>query len=389
MSVKHSQNSETTLGEVLSFKYGKALPERERRAGDVPVYGSNGNVGFHSAALIHGPAIIVGRKGSVGEVHLCDGPCWPIDTTYFVDEFGNNVATFWYWYLKFLKLGQLNRATAIPGLNREDAYRLRVLVPEPQEQRRLVSRIEGILRHTTTTRDEITHCNTLLERCKRAIRLIAWGDMGGEPALPAEWKWTTIEEICEEIVDCPHSTPKWADQGEICIRTTNFRPGKLDLSEVRYVSLGTYKERISRQEPQSGDIVYSREGGILGIACQIPPQVKLCLGQRMMLMRADPKKYSGTLLMHVLNSTPILDRVRELTGGSASPHLNVGDIKKFQIPLPPRDKQDRIVKRIEHCIAICDGVEDQLMRAAALADRLDDATLAKAFSGDRKQMLGE
>ncbi len=57
-----------------------------------------------------------------------------------------------------------------------------------------------------------------------------------ESDLPEQWAWASPDELCDSIVDCPHSTPKWADEGEICLRTTNFRPGALDLTVVRFVS---------------------------------------------------------------------------------------------------------------------------------------------------------
>ena len=52
------------LGNVISLEYGKSLPANSRLEGDVPVYGSNGQTGWHNEALIQGPSLIVGRKGS-------------------------------------------------------------------------------------------------------------------------------------------------------------------------------------------------------------------------------------------------------------------------------------------------------------------------------------
>ncbi|MAI45526.1 MAG: hypothetical protein CBC34_006190 [Hyphomicrobiaceae bacterium TMED74] len=70
-----------TLGELLPLEYGKALPSRKRNSnGQFSVYGSSGIVGTHTAAVVSEPAIIVGRKGSAGRVHLSKDPCWPIDT---------------------------------------------------------------------------------------------------------------------------------------------------------------------------------------------------------------------------------------------------------------------------------------------------------------------
>ena len=68
-----------SLGEILPLEYGKALPERLRDpTGKVAVYGSSGRVGWHTAAMIAGPTLIVGRKGSAGAVFYCNEDCWPI-----------------------------------------------------------------------------------------------------------------------------------------------------------------------------------------------------------------------------------------------------------------------------------------------------------------------
>src|SRR5262249_42409102 len=125
----------------------------------------------------------------------------------------------------------------------------------------------------------------LLEPLLPARRRQCDRDENTLPELPDEWTWITADTISSAIVDCPHSTPRWTDSGRVCLRTTNFHPGKLDLAEVRFVSEATYQDRIQRLEPKAGDVVYSREGGILGIACIIPPGVTVCLGQRMMLFR--------------------------------------------------------------------------------------------------------
>src|SRR5690349_17347948 len=76
--------AEVTLGEIISLEYGRSLPEKTRRPGSIPVYGSNGVVGWHDEALVPTGGIIVGRKGTAGSVTVSCDPFWPIDTTYFV-----------------------------------------------------------------------------------------------------------------------------------------------------------------------------------------------------------------------------------------------------------------------------------------------------------------
>jgi len=74
----------TTIGNVLELSYGKALKAADRKGGPVAVVGSSDVVGWHDEELTPGPAIVVGRKGNVGNVIWVPGPCWPIDTTYYV-----------------------------------------------------------------------------------------------------------------------------------------------------------------------------------------------------------------------------------------------------------------------------------------------------------------
>src|ERR1035441_9208139 len=102
------------LGEVCEFVYGAALKEENRHGGKVPVYGSNGVVGWHDKALTRGATIVIGRKGSIGEVHWSNGPCFPIDTTYYVQKTERPCDLRWLYYsLLKLDLTRLNKSAAV------------------------------------------------------------------------------------------------------------------------------------------------------------------------------------------------------------------------------------------------------------------------------------
>ena len=119
----------TKLGEFAPFVYGKGLPQSKRIAGDIPVYGSNGIVGTHSESFVKEPAVIIGRKGSVGEVHLSKGPSWPIDTAFFALSSRDVDLNFLYYLLKTLPITS-NSDSAVPGLNRDFAHSLEIRVPD-------------------------------------------------------------------------------------------------------------------------------------------------------------------------------------------------------------------------------------------------------------------
>ena len=134
-----------TLGEFAPFTYGKGLPVGKRNPlGTIPVFGSNGIVGYHDSSLTEGPTIIIGRKGTVGAVHYSPIPCWPIDTTFFITGNDSALTRFKYYALSVLGLEHMNSDSAVPGLNRSDAHARTLLLPEESEQR-AIAHILGTL----------------------------------------------------------------------------------------------------------------------------------------------------------------------------------------------------------------------------------------------------
>ena len=116
------------LAELVELAYGKSLPAKSRVSGNVRVYGSGGVTGTHNAALIDGPAVIVGRKGTVGSLYWEDGPAFPIDTVFYVvPRIGSML--FSYHALSFQPLRDMNTDAAVPGLNRNNVYRLEFTMP--------------------------------------------------------------------------------------------------------------------------------------------------------------------------------------------------------------------------------------------------------------------
>jgi type I restriction enzyme, S subunit len=197
--------------------------------------------------------------------------------------------------------------------------------------------------------------------------------------IPKGWQWCRIAEATLTIVDCPHSTPQWTMSGITCVKTSQFRRFHLDLSSRFYVSHQTYGERVDRLVPKPGDILYSREGSILGIACRIPVGEELCLGQRMMLLRAhDPSTSAFIELM--LNSPHVTKIADESTLGGCSPHVNVGEIKAFVIPLPPLAEQAAIVERVEALMTTCRALEAEIEHSRTQAAHLLQAVLKEAFA---------
>lgn len=159
--------------------------------------------------------------------------------------------------------------------------------------------------------------------------------------IPESWDVTTVASLCSHIVDCLHLTPEYTDDGPYVIRSSDVVAGRLIFSSTRHVSDETYAHRIGRLTPEPGDVLYVREGARFGIAAPVPDGVELCLGQRMLHLRADSHVHPGYLLC-LMNSPIVVERAKADVGGSASPHVNIGSIRKFMVPCPPREEQQEI-----------------------------------------------
>ena len=118
------------VGELMDLRYGKSLRAQDRQPGSVPVYGSNGQVGWHDTPLVSGSGIVVGRKGNPGTVSWVQGDFFPIDTSFYVRP-KRDTADLHYLYHALARLGlpSLSADSAVPGLNRESACHARLLKP--------------------------------------------------------------------------------------------------------------------------------------------------------------------------------------------------------------------------------------------------------------------
>ncbi|HBR2808465.1 TPA: restriction endonuclease subunit S, partial [Klebsiella pneumoniae] len=121
--------SSQRMSNIATLHYGKALKKTERIDGPYPVYGSGGVTGSHNGYLVEGPGIIVGRKGSIGTIYWEDGKFHPIDTVYYVATKEEIPLSYLYYLMKTLNLPSMNTDAAVPGLNRDNVYRLEVLKP--------------------------------------------------------------------------------------------------------------------------------------------------------------------------------------------------------------------------------------------------------------------
>jgi type I restriction enzyme S subunit len=200
------------------------------------------------------------------------------------------------------------------------------------------------------------------------------------PGSPEGWCWATVEQVSQCIVDCLHSTPKFKESGFLCIDTNCIKPGRIVFEKVRYVDEDTFIERNRRMKPKENDVMFSREGALLGVSVRVPSNLEFCLGQRMMIFRLD-QCIDASFYEKVLNSSVFRSQYLHEITGSASPHLNIQDIRRFMIPLPPFVEQQIVVEEVERRLSIVEKLESVTEANLKRAERLRQSILKEAFLG--------
>jgi type I restriction enzyme S subunit len=160
--------------------------------------------------------------------------------------------------------------------------------------------------------------------------------------LPSTWQWMRLDDACLGIFDCPHSTPKLTSDGPYVVRSQDILSGTFRKEAAAHVSEETYLDRISRAEPSFGDLLYSREGTYFGIAAEVPQNTKVCLGQRIVLIRPNPQRLHFRFLKYWLNSYVLALHVYGHRDGTVAERLNLPTIRGLPIPVPPLDQQEAI-----------------------------------------------
>lgn len=191
-------------------------------------------------------------------------------------------------------------------------------------------------------------------------------------------------DLCESIIDCPHSTPiKSSTKTDYpCIRTSELGMGIIIWPSMQYVSKDEYQKRIGRLTPRYEDIVYGREGTI-GNAIMIPKDYHFCLGQRTTLFRPNKSIVNPQYLLYCVISPFVYKQAMEKNTGCGVAHVNVADIKQFKIPMGRTIKeQQSIVFKLDEISNNCSALQDNYTQTIALCDDLKQALLRKAFSGE-------
>jgi type I restriction enzyme S subunit len=359
------------------------LPKSKVKAGDglqegkYPFYASSENQTKYLDEYQHEPGCLVFGTGGKASVHFTttrfatSTDCITIHPKPKANIDAGYVFQFFKGNMQVLETGF--KGAGLKHISK--AYLSDIQIPHPEEignQKRiahLLGKVEWLI---AQRKQHLQQLDALL----KSIFL----EMFGDPVRNAKgWETAEIEKFCEEVIDCPHSTPIYSVErsGYYCVRSGDIVAGYLDLSKTLHVGRDVYEARIKRYTPQIGDIVYSREGGRLGNAARILGHESICLGQRIMLFKVNEEN-NVDFLWALLESRSFKTKLQGMVGGGGAPRVNIKDLIKITVIQPPNDIQiqfSRITARI-------DQIKSHYQRSLTDMEQLYGALSQKAFKGE-------
>lgn len=152
-----------------------------------------------------------------------------------------------------------------------------------------------------------------------------------------------IHELCK-IIDCEHKTAPYVEESEfLVVRTSNVRNGQLVMEDMKFTTEEGFVEWTQRAIPEYGDVLFTREAPA-GESCLVPQDKKICMGQRMVLLRPNRETVDPLFLSLILATEKCKFDIYRLSIGSTVSRINISDIKNLKVASPPLPEQQKIAQ---------------------------------------------
>ena len=331
------------LGDSCVIEYGTRVVQKKDGGTIYPVYGGGGET-FRMDKYNRENCLVVARFAmSRTCVRYVKGKFFLNDSGLSINAGKELLQSYLNHHILHLNddIYNLGKGAAQRNLDVNSFRNLIIAIPPLSTQLSIVSELDKINELIRLKKEQLKDYENLAQSI--------FYEMFGDPVVNEKgWEERTMQDLCVNIVDCPHSTPKKVDYitDYPCIRTSELRGGSISWATMQYLDEDEYNIRIARLKPEAGDIVFGREGTI-GDAVILPLGYNFSLGQRTMLLRADTSIVSNIFLHRIILSDWIKHQIEYVNVSSTVAHVNIKDFKKFTVPLPPLPLQQLFAQRIK------------------------------------------
>jgi type I restriction enzyme S subunit len=363
------------LSQVLKLEYGKALPDVDRDIdGLYAAYGANGEKSRTNKFLYDKPSIIVGRKGSAGELTFVKNKFWALDVTYYVTHNENESdLTYLYYALKTKNLTSYARGVK-PGINRNDVYELEIPLPPLATQQKIVAKLDAIFVEI----DKATAAAEANSKNAEALfhsYLTQVFELGGEG-----WITTVLDKVCKvDRGSSPRPIKEYFTEGDEGVNwikigdteeggkyifSTNQKITRAGAEKSRYVEVGDF---ILTNSMSYGRPYIMRINGYIH--------------DGWFVLRLN-KDIDSEYFFYLLTSPYVQNQFQSLAAGSVVKNISGDLVKKTILPIPPLLEQKRLAEIFSDKQTILKRLSEVYVEKISDLNLLKQSILKQAFSGE-------
>lgn len=288
--------------------------------------------------------ILISVRAPVGPTNICDEECC-IGRGLSAIRAGKKIGSAYLQY--FLKknehvLTKMSRGSTFKAITQKDIKQLQVPLPTLEEQNRMVHILD--------------EADNLRQKRKESIRLLddyiasKFEEMFGSLRLnPKNWNKYSLKDITSKITDGTHQSPEFVDSGIPFIFISNIVQNEIVLNTKKYISEQTYQELTKSTPIEKYDILYTTVGSY-GHPTIVKTDKKFCFQRHIAHIKPDATKTNVYFLYGMLKTPYVKQQADERANGVAQKTLNLGELGKLQVILPPMDMQNKyatIVAKVE------------------------------------------
>lgn len=360
-----------SLGDLITFQRGHDLSKSSMIAGEYPVVGSNGIIGYHNEYTTEAPSISVGRSGNVGNPFIYYGRTWSHNTSLYIKEFKNCDPVFVYYLLKTLDLGNYAGGSAVPTLNRNHIHSLSVNVPsEKDNQKRIVTVLktldEKIELNQKINDNLLQQASTLFDNAIHQSNSISYADLGSL----ADVKGGKRLPKGVNLITVPNSHPY------IRVRDLNNTVFASLSVEYEYVDNETQKS-ISQYIVSAGDVLMSIVGTI-GLTAIVDRTLDNANLTENCIKLTNLRKITPEYLLLFLRSSKGAEAISKGTVGAVQLKLPIKNIQSISVPMLDIEELQLLNEVLS---AIFSQISTNIIEIKQLSD-LRDTLLPKLMYGE-------
>ena len=341
-----------------------------------PYYGATGQVGYIDGYITDGEYVLLGEDGApflhtfARKAYIISGKAWVNNHAHVLRSKTNN--KFLCYYLNYFNYKGYVSGTTRLKLTQAQMQRILVPVPDIEEQKRIVAKIEELF-------SDLDNGVETLKKAKQQLAVYRQAVL--KEAFSSCTKTVTVESVCQHVTDGDHMPPPKTKDGIPFIMISNIENHIIDWSDTAFVGNEYYNNIDDKRRPSKGDVSYTVTGSY-GISVLIDFEKKFCFQRHIALLR--PKNnINQKFLYYAMQEPGVYSQATKGATGTAQKTVGLAVLRNIHIPFcDDVDTQIEIVNDIEVKMSLCDSIEKTVDTALQQAEAMRQSILKKAFEGE-------